>query len=625
MRKIILLAYILIVSIASNAQQAVGIGTNSPHSSAQLDVVSTTKGLLIPRMNAGQRTGILNPVAGLMVYETTTNSFWFYNGSGWSQIGTGGASPWTVSGTNIYNSNSGNVGIGIPAPLEKLHLVGDFKLDNGSIRMETAGGGGTIQFLDASENKTYIQLSGNNLRMGTNSGNGTGKMIIRMDGTDRVVVDSIGQVGIGRITPSERLDVDGKIRITPFGSSVASDAELKMYGNPFNASNNFGPAQISFYNWIDVGGGNYDYEKKYKIEFEAGLAERIKLHHLDFPDQLVLTKTGRVGVNTSGPTEEFEVKGNAEFEGGAPLLKFRSTSLLASAVTGIEFNGSSANKGKIVYTDGGLFLSGRESSSVFSDLVLKEGNVGINATNPTEKLHVVGNALFNYANPTIQFQHVGVDKGFIQVNGNDLRIGTNASNLDGKFVVRTSSGDNFFIDNAGYLGIGVSAPGAHSRVHIGTGLDASLTSNGYMMIGNSDGSNLVFDNNEIMARSNGAGGSLVLQNDGGTVRIGNVAVPAGYKFAINGKMICEELKVKLASSGWPDYVFSEKYKLPSLFEVEKYIQQHKHLPNIPSAAEVEKNGIEVGDMQKRMMEKIEELTLYIIDLKKEIELLKVKK
>lgn len=89
-----------------------------------------------------------------------------------------------------------------------------------------------------------------------------------------------------------------------------------------------------------------------------------------------------------------------------------------------------------------------------------------------------------------------------------------------------------------------------------------------------------------------------------------------YKLAVNGSIRSKEVVVE---SGWADYVFDEKYKLPLLADVEKFIKQNKHLPNIPSAKEVEEKGLHVGDVQKRMMEKIEELTLYIIKLNKKIE------
>ncbi len=99
----------------------------------------------------------------------------------------------------------------------------------------------------------------------------------------------------------------------------------------------------------------------------------------------------------------------------------------------------------------------------------------------------------------------------------------------------------------------------------------------------------------------------------------NTTNTAGYMLAVNGKIRSTEVVVE---TGWADYVFDKNYKLPSLYELEKFIQEKKHLPNIPAAAEIETNGLHVGDVQKRMMEKIEELTLYIIDLKKEIDQLK---
>jgi hypothetical protein len=103
---------------------------------------------------------------------------------------------------------------------------------------------------------------------------------------------------------------------------------------------------------------------------------------------------------------------------------------------------------------------------------------------------------------------------------------------------------------------------------------------------------------------------------------GNVAIGTsdtkGYKLAVGGSMIAESVKVKLQGT-WPDFVFAKKYKLPSLAETEAHINVHGHLPGIPSAAEVSKGGIELGDMNKKLLQKIEELTLYLIEMKKENE------
>ncbi|MEX0314457.1 MAG: hypothetical protein AB3N18_09795 [Allomuricauda sp.] len=103
----------------------------------------------------------------------------------------------------------------------------------------------------------------------------------------------------------------------------------------------------------------------------------------------------------------------------------------------------------------------------------------------------------------------------------------------------------------------------------------------------------------------------------GDVAIGTTTVPADYKMAIDGKLITEEVKVQL-SGNWPDYVFKDGYDLPTLEEIQKHIQEKGHLPNIPSAMEVGSNGFELGEMDRLLLEKIEELTLYIIQLERRI-------
>lgn len=104
-----------------------------------------------------------------------------------------------------------------------------------------------------------------------------------------------------------------------------------------------------------------------------------------------------------------------------------------------------------------------------------------------------------------------------------------------------------------------------------------------------------------------------------------VVVPSGYLLAVKGKVICEEVKVKLYSSGWPDYVFSKNYNLKSLIEVENFINKNHHLPDMPSAKELEQNeGLSVSEMLTKQQEKIEELTLYLIEQHKTIKLLENK-
>jgi len=112
----------------------------------------------------------------------------------------------------------------------------------------------------------------------------------------------------------------------------------------------------------------------------------------------------------------------------------------------------------------------------------------------------------------------------------------------------------------------------------------------------------------------------------GNVGIGTplTSNPNGYKLAVNGKIGAKDVHVETSSTTWPDYVFARDYRLPSLAEVEKFIQENNHLANVPSASEIEKNGHSLGEMDKVLLKKIEELTLYVIQQQKEIELLKKK-
>lgn len=223
------------------------------------------------------------------------------------------------------------------------------------------------------------------------------------------------------------------------------------------------------------------------------------------------------------------------------------------------------------------------------------------------------------------------------------------------------------------------------RVAIDNGAEAGLTTDGYLQLGPTSGDNLVIDNNEITARSNGDTAVLFLQPNQGTVHIGNTEglsdyklfvssdnsdehpmrvqvgsstkfmvngnggttigtfsndapdnglyvagnvgigvnasnMATGYALSVDGKIICEELKVELSGS-WPDYVFYDDYHLPSLEEVEAHIEENSHLPGIPNAETVEEEGILIGEMQKLLMEKVEELTLYMIDADKRIKAL----
>ena len=110
-------------------------------------------------------------------------------------------------------------------------------------------------------------------------------------------------------------------------------------------------------------------------------------------------------------------------------------------------------------------------------------------------------------------------------------------------------------------------------------------------------------------------------NHDGNLGIGTLN-PGAWKLAVNGNIRAKEIKVE---TGWSDFVFYDNYKLPTLKEVENHIKEKGHLKDIPSAEEVDENGIFLGEMNSKLLQKIEELTLYTIRQQKEIEILKEEK
>jgi hypothetical protein len=116
----------------------------------------------------------------------------------------------------------------------------------------------------------------------------------------------------------------------------------------------------------------------------------------------------------------------------------------------------------------------------------------------------------------------------------------------------------------------------------------------------------------------GSYSSIVLNPNGGDIGIGTTT--PREKLTVNGKIRAKEIKVE--ATNWPDYVFKSDYKLNTLPELEAYIKSNGHLPEVPAAAEVEKEGVALGEMNKILLKKIEELTLHLIEKDKELQQVK---
>ncbi len=197
-----------------------------------------------------------------------------------------------------------------------------------------------------------------------------------------------------------------------------------------------------------------------------------------------------------------------------------------------------------------------------------------------------------------------------------------------KFTDPSKLGDSQLWDDGTNVGIATTTPTAKLDVNGTTRLGGNTT-----VAGNVGTSGNVAVGNSLVVSSNAnVGGDLAVNNSAhigtdarvdGRVIVGNPpSTPGSYMLYVNGSVIATEVKVALQSN-WPDYVFEPNYATPDLCAWEQYIAENKHLPGVPAAATVEQNGgIELGEMNRVLLQKVEELTLLLIAQQKQIDALR---
>jgi hypothetical protein len=253
-------------------------------------------------------------------------------------------------------------------------------------------------------------------------------------------------------------------------------------------------------------------------------------------------------------------------------------------------------------------------------LTISGGNVQISpSTNTTNGF--IGKYSFSpgagyFVNPSAYMG--GVYEGGSWYNGAALVFATSS----GPDITNASYAvERMRINKDGNVGIGTTSP--NNKLHlystIGPVAMTLQTGNSYAYLVN-DGSNVVLASDQgstgfklLVNRS--APDNSMLINSAGNIGIGTTQ-PA-YKLDVLGTIRAREVKVDL--SGQADFVFAPTYQLRPLSEVEKYVKANSHLPEIPSAAEVAQNGLSLGDMQNKLLQKVEELTLYSIEQDKKIQ------
>ncbi|MNQ31808.1 hypothetical protein D3C85_451890 [compost metagenome] len=270
------------------------------------------------------------------------------------------------------------------------------------------------------------------------------------------------------------------------------------------------------------------------------------------------------------------------------------------------------------------------------------GNVGVGTSSPLVKLEVNSIDVAAFFKSTTNSVPVSIMsattpvctigfKGSTSVNEFNVRVGADGNDL----ISYTNNIERMRINSIGNVGIGTNTPNSLLSLNKASSIlgdpqsislyEDDLANYGFTV--NAARGGMDFCANQAAAGTSfrwfggtnkSAPKQLMALLGNGNLGIGTESPDA--KLAVNGTIHSKEVKVDI--SGWPDYVFKKEYDLPTLAEVEKHIAEKGHLENIPSEEEVIKNGVNLGEMNAKLLQKIEEMTLYMIEMKKENEIVK---
>ncbi len=474
----------------------------------------------------------------------------------------------------IYSLNN-KVGIGTLNPGSTLEI-------NGTIS-NSIGSGGTLTLFDnnSTRNNRIIlgaDAQGAYIRSKWSTG-GTDAISFRDSANNQVMsISASGNVGIGTSSPNRALDIVGGEN---WQLQISNPDKLKRLYMGWYGDRN----QMEISTWDN---GNWQ---------NVPLVLNPKF----------VSFNGNVGIGTTSSTDKLTVTAQ-------------------DAYSGIRLNRLGTNPSDFKIYSGYNQLEIRNSQNQIKWVMEDDGKIGIGTTSPSTNLEVV-NGSFKVSGGSSLNQETArivVDAGastahnllelrnqngiVLKATGENVGIGT--TNPEKKFTVQGSVllGNGNHYENI-ILETGQSVTSFHGVFDIkprtipGSGTAKHLTH--FKNVTNTSGTGTTRHNVAI-------DGNLAL----GTTTTGN------HKLAVEGSIGAREIKVEVGT--WSDFVFKKDYNLPTLQEVEKHIAQNGHLKDIPSATEVENNGIFLGEMDAKLLQKIEELTLYTIQQQKEIDTQKEK-
>lgn len=606
--------------LTSVSQVAINADGAPPAPSAMLDVSSLTKGILPPRMTTFEMNSILFPAEGLLVYNTTEKSLFWFNGILWKRFNDftfTEADPifWAHPSSTINNTMIANWNAAYSNRITSVSATSPLSLSLAANQLSgsmTAAGTVTSGYLTAADwNAFNSKVSSQWVTNGAN------------------IYYTTGRVGVGTSAPSYPFHVvtSSTISASPaiMGQNTVSGTNAWLYGiyGSVNSSASASGPGIGVLgtssNSTGAGIGVYGSTSGAEGVGIKGLAASSTginygiYAHTNSPDgfagYFIGARNyfgGKVGIGTTNPN--------------SPLAVTSDQSDMASTV----INGSNTYSGTNPWVIG---VRGSASSSSTYAAGPGVGVYGIASSTTGGGVGVYGqaNGAQGYAVRAQATASSGVNYGIYSST-------YSSTGFAGYFT----GGKNYFEGN---VGIGTISPLGRLHIHdpnsgnptvyITPAQQSSGDSSTLFMAEDyaaSYGMYWLYDGTgnqmELFGKSGATryGPHMIINRDNGNIAIGP-EFATGYKLSVNGKIICTEVRVNLVAD-WPDYVFKPGYKLMPVRELGVFVDQNGHLPNIPPAAEIGKSGLEMGEMQRRMMEKIEELSLYIIQQQKEIDALK---
>lgn len=591
----VLLIALLTALAGSNAvgQGNVGIGTTAPDESAILDLSSTSKGLLLPRMSLSERTKISNPAKGLLVYQTDFMSgLYIYDGIDWSSVGSTEAK--LTAADNTVWSTVGNAGLNATSNFigttDATALV--FKVNNTKSGM-----------IDPERGNLFMGFRGAQISTGYNS----------------VVLGSLAMQKASTSGNNVAIGFQSMFSNESGGHNVA----LGTGSLAANATGTSNVAVGSLAGYKATGSGNVF------LGFQSGYAEqgsnklvigndvnRKALIYGDFA-------TGKLGINTEDLSNTLNIKSSSANSSGLRFSNLTSQSPVAASngkVLSVNTSGDvilvNDKEGSVTQTTSYWNASGNDISNA------NTGKVTINSGLQLSSLNNMSDKILGLDNSG---NVIAVDKPVV-TSGGGGDSGLWYQDSDGKIKPTVSTADIYTSKRIAAHGLDLGWGGikftelnsTYANPFPSNGLALSLDEYGHVILTvNSDG-------------GSGSSGSSVWSYAGNILRTpgddkvvigtGMNTLPDGFSLYVKKGILAERVRVAIANSAkWADYVFDDDYKLMPLNEVEEFIERNNHLPNLPSAQEVAEGGIDVAEMSAKHMEKIEELTLHLIEANKRIE------